>query len=42
MALVTYQDMILKKKVKDLYRYKVRSENLKYREKMPKVNTCRT
>ena len=41
MALVTYDDMILKKKVKDLYKYRVRIENLKYREKTLKVNSCR-
>ena len=41
MALVTYEDMILKTKVKDLYKYRIKSENLKYRGKVPKVSSCR-
>ena len=37
MALVTYEDMILKKKVKELYKYRIRPDNLKYGGKVPKV-----
>ena len=40
-ALVTFEDMVLKQKVKELYKYRIRPENLKFGGKVPKVQNCR-
>ena len=33
--------MVLKQKVKELYKYRIRPENLKFGGKVPKVQNCR-
>ena len=41
MAIVTFEDMVIKKKIRDIYKYEICPRELAYEGKFVKVSNCK-